>query len=335
MNRLDTQQCIMITAAGGPDVLQPRTVEVPSPLDDEVLIQVYAAGVNRHDCNQRQRGPVPAHSDIPGLEVAGVVAAVGRGVRDLQVGQRVCALTDGGGYAEYAVAKTGHVLPIPEHIDFQQAAAIPEASFTVWHNFFNVARLGPGESVLLHGGTSGVGTFAIQLLTLLGHPVYATCGSQEKVDFARSLGARAAFNYRADDFVAGTKDRTRGQGVDVILDMSGGQYSVQNIAALARRGRLIHLSPGQGAKFEALLRDIMMKEAHVTGSALRPLPDTEKTAIANHLKRIVMPFVVDGKLRPVLDTTLPLAQAAAAHSRMEAGRHIGKILLGIRPDQAL
>ncbi|WP_144140803.1 NAD(P)H-quinone oxidoreductase [Paraburkholderia sp. BCC1884] len=329
MNPTQTQQCIMITAAGGPDVLKPRTVAVPSPLDDEVLIQVRAAGVNRHDCHQRQRGPTPAHSDIPGLEVSGVVAAVGRDVLDFQVGQDVCALTDGGGYAEYVVAKVGHVLPMPDHIDHLAAAAVPEAAFTVWHNFFGVARLGPGESVLLHGGTSGVGTFAIQLLSLLGHPVYATCGTPEKVDFALALGASGAFNYRSDDFVESVKDRTGGRGVDVILDMSGGKYSARNIDALARRGRLVHLSPGNGAKFEGNLRDIMLKEIHISGSALRPLPANEKTAIAMDLKRVVLPRLSDGTLRPVLDLVLPLSAAATAHSRMEAGLHMGKILLEV------
>lgn len=325
---LPTQQTVMrISAPGGPEVLLPAIEPVRQPRDGEILIAVRAAGVNRHDCNQRRRGPSPDHSDVPGLEVAGEVVATGHGVAPCLLGQRVCALTDGGGYAPFAVAQAAQALPIPEGLGWVEAAALPEAAFTVWHNFFGVARLGPGESVLLHGGTSGVGTLAIQLLSALGHPVCVTCGSAEKVAAARRLGAREAVDYRREDFVAVLRERTAGRGIDVILDMSGGQYSAQNVELLARRGRLVHLSPGAGAQFQAPLRAIMAKEAVVTGSLLRPLPDAEKAAIADRLRTVAWPLIAEGRVRPVVHRVLPLTEAAEAHRVMEAGAHIGKLVL--------
>lgn len=321
------QNAIVITAPGGPEVLQMRRVPIPDLHYDEVLIQVGAAGINRHDCNQRRRGPTPAHSDVPGLEVAGVVVSVGRAVGKLRLGDRVCALTDGGGYAQFAVAKAALTMPLPAHLDMVAAAALPEAAFTIWHNFFGVARLGPGESVLLHGGTSGVGTLAIQLLSALGHPVFATCGSADKIEAAQRLGAHRAFNYREDDFVAGIQDATSGHGVDVILDMSGGQHTACDVDALARRGRLVHLSPGSGTDIQAPLRKIMSKELKITGSMLRPLPDGEKARIAEDLLRVVWPLVEAGRVRPVVHTSLPLGAAAQAHHLMEHGQHVGKIMI--------
>ena len=319
--------CIVISAAGGPQVLLPSRAPVPVPLDDEVLIAVKAAGVNRHDCNQRQRGPTPAHSDVPGLEVAGEVVALGAGVRGLAIGDSVCALCDGGGYAEYTVAKAGQVLPLPDGLDFEQGAALPEGLFTIWHNIFRVAGLGPAESVLLHGGTSGVGTLALQVLRSLGHPVFATCGTPEKVGVALRLGATRAFDYTTDDFVAGVLDATRQRGVDMVLDMSGGRYSVQNLKAMARRGRLVHLSPGKDAEFRVPLRDIMTKELRITGTALRPLPNDEKNLIATELRRALWPLLESGAIKPVLHRLRPLAEAADAHAEMEAGQHIGKLVL--------
>lgn len=326
------QTVIRITAPGGPEVLLPESQPVPQPRDGDILIAVRAAGVNRHDCNQRGRGPSPDHSDVPGLEVAGEVVAVGRGVAPGWLGQRVCALTDGGGYAPFAIAQAAQALPVPEGLDWVQAAALPEAAFTLWHNFFGVARLAAGESVLLHGGTSGVGTLAIQVLTALGHPVYATCGSPDKVAAARRLGARDAVDYRREDFVSVLRERTAGRGVDVILDMSGGRYSTQNVDLLARRGRLVHLSPGAGALFQAPLRAIMAKEAVVTGSLLRPLPNAEKAAIAERLRVVVWPLIAEGRVRPVVHRVFPLAQAAEAHRVMEAGEHIGKLVLDTTDD---
>lgn len=323
----EQQIAMRITAAGGPEVLLPETAPVPQPREGEVLIAVKAAGVNRHDCNQRRRGPSPEHSDVPGLEVAGVVVAVGHGVATGWMGQAVCALTDGGGYATFAIAQAAQTLPVPDGLSWTEAAALPEAAFTVWHNFFGVARLGAGESVLIHGGTSGVGTLAIQVLTALGHPVYATCGSPGKAAAARRLGAREAIDYRREDFVGVLRERTGGRGVDVILDMSGGQHSAANVDVLARRGRIVHLSPGSGAVFQAPLRALMAKEAIVTGSLLRPLPDAEKAAIAERLRAVVWPLIHSRRVQPVVHGTLPLSDAAQAHRVMEAGEHIGKIVL--------
>jgi len=325
-----THWTVTISAAGGPEVLIPREAELPVPGDEELLIEVHAAGVNRHDVNQRKRGPSAGHSDVPGLEVAGIVRAAGRGVTNWQPGARVCALTDGGGYAQYALANAGHAFALARNMDFFQGAALPEALFTIWHNVFSLAALGPGESVLLHGGTSGVGTIAIQLLTRLGHSVFATCGSPEKLQLARSLGATAVFDYRADDFALGTQQATGGRGVDVILDMSGGKYSEQNLVALARRGRLLHLSPGDGADFKVKLRAIMAKEAQITGSLLRPLPDHEKTLMAAKIRDQVWPYFAESSIRPVIRQVFPLQQAAAAHAAMEQPDHYGKVLLDCR-----
>lgn len=324
------QSAVVISAAGGPDVLQLRNVDMPVPRDDELLIEVAFAGVNRHDCNQRQRGPTTTQSNIPGLEVSGTVAAVGGRVRGFTPGRKVCALTDGGGYAQFACAPAAHAFELPEGLDLGNAAALPEAMFTVWHNFFGVAALGAGESVLLHGGTSGVGSLAIQVLRRLGHPVYATCGSDEKCSTARRLGAMAAINYRSQAFEAEILRLTGGRGVDVILDMAGAQYAARNIEALARRGRLVHLAPGDGADFSAPLRAIMAKEAKITGSLLRPLPTEEKTLVAVALHRVVWPMVAAGDVRPLIDGVLPLEQAGEAHRQLESGAVAGKLLLDAR-----
>jgi NADPH2:quinone reductase len=329
------QHAVFITAPGGPDVLQMRRTAVPMPGDDEVLIRVRAAGVNRHDCNQRRPGAPPAPRAKPRHEVAGIIAAAGRAVPGSRIGERVCALTDGGGYSAYAIAKAAQALPVPAGLGWPEAAALPEAAFTIWHNFFRVAQLGPAESVLLHGGASGVGTLAIQILSALGHPVFATCGSPDKVDAARRLGARDAFDYREDDYVAGVHAATGGRGVDVILDMSGARHSVRDVEALARRGRLVHLSPGDNAEFRAPLRTILAKELRVTGSLLRPLPDDEKALIAADLRRAVWPLVESGRVRPVVHAVLPLTAAAEAHRLMEEGRHVGKLVLNVAADAAL
>jgi len=321
------QLALLISAAGGPEVLQPRRIARPMPGEEELLIQVCFAGVNRHDCNQRRRGPTPAHSDVPGLEVAGVVQAVGARVRGFAPGDRVCALTDGGGYAEFVAAPAAHAFRLGGQVSLAQAAALPEAMFTIWHNFFGVAQLGPGETVLIHGGTSGVGSLAIQVLTQLGHAVHVTCGSDEKCALALGLGARAAIDYRREDFVQRIAELTQGRGVDVILDMAGGRYGAQNVQALARRGRLVHLSPGEGADFAAPLREIMAREARVTGSLLRPLPEHEKTAIAQRLRQVVWPLVEAGTVRPLIQRVFALRDAAQAHASLESGDGAGKILL--------
>lgn len=322
----NSHDAVIITAAGGPDVLRLQSRPLPLYGDGELLVAVEAAGINRHDCNQRRRGPEPGVSDIPGLEMAGRVVAVGSRVSTHRVGDLVCGLTDGGAYARYAVVPAEHALPVPDGLTPQEAAALPEALFTVWHNFFNVAALGPGETVLLHGGTSGVGTIAIQLLSALGHRVYATCGTEDKCAVARQLGAAQAFNYTSDDWVAGVRSATGNAGVDVILDMAAGRYSVQNLEALARRGRVVHLSPGQGADFSAPLRAIMAKEARITGSLLRPLPHHEKTAIARQLRKVVWPLL-GTRVRPFVHQFFALGLAADAHALMESATYAGKLML--------
>lgn len=321
------QDAVFISAAGGPEVLQVRRVPLPVARDDELLIRVHFSGVNRHDCNQRRRGPTPVHSDVPGLEVAGVVRAVGARVSGFAPGDRVCALTDGGGYAEQVAAPAALAFRLGDGLGLAQGAALPEALFTIWHNFFNVAQLAAGETVLIHGGTSGVGSLAIQVLGQLGHAVYVTCGTDDKCALARRLGARAAINYRMEDFVLRVAELTQGRGVDVILDMAGARYGASNVQALARRGRLVHLSPGDGADFVAPLREIMAKEARVTGSLLRPLPDHEKIAIARQLQRAVWPLVETGAVQPLIQQVFPLREAARAHACLESGDVAGKIVL--------
>lgn len=322
----DRQLTMAITAAGGPEVLQPRLEAMPQCGSQQVLIEVSAAGVNRHDVNQRRRGPDAHHSDIPGLEVAGRIVAVGAKVSQHTLGDAVCALIDGGGYARYAVADEALTLPVPAGMTMTEASALPEALFTTWHNFFDVARLRAGERVLIHGGTSGVGSVAIQLLRAFGHEVYATCGTDEKCATARSLGARDAFNYRTDDFARRTLEATGQRGVDVILDMAGAVHAGANILALARRGRIVHLSPGGGAEMRFPLRALMQKEGVVTGSLLRPLPLDEKAVIAAALADKVWSRL-GTQIRPMISCTLPLAQAAQAHQRLEEGDAAGKIVL--------
>ncbi|RKP47152.1 NAD(P)H-quinone oxidoreductase [Pararobbsia silviterrae] len=319
---------IHITAAGGPDVLQRIERPVPRCGASDVLIRVASAGVNRHDVNQRRRGPDTVHSPVPGLEVSGVVVRVGDDVTDVRIGDAVCALVNGGGYAEYALADHAQVLPVPAGLSLRDAAALPEALFTTAHNFFNVARLAPGESVLIHGGTSGVGSLAIQVLTARGHAVYATCGSDEKCAISRTLGAVDAFNYRTGAFADALKAARGGEGVDVILDMAGVVYGRQNVDALNRRGRIVHLSPGGGADLSFPLRELMRKEAVVTGSLLRPLPDIEKAAIAQWLRAQVWPLI-GTRVKPIIAQRLPLAQASQAHEILEAGDVAGKILLDV------
>lgn len=318
------QDAIVISRAGGPEVLVPVHRPIPEPAPTEVLIRIHAAGVNRHDCGQRSRGPNNHESDIPGLEVSGHVEAVGNEVRGLKTGDAVCALIDGGGYAQYAIAEASLTMPVPAGLSLDEAAAVPEAAFTCWYNFFSVAALQPGESVLIHGGTSGVGTFAIQLLRGLGYRVYATCGSDDKVAFARQLGATEVFNYRKGEFPGGLIES--GLSVDVVLDMSGGKYMEQNLAALAHGGRIVHLSAGGGATVPLSLRAVMQKEARVTGSLMRPLPIQRKAQVAEALRRVVWPMLAS-QIRPVLSETFPLKDASEAHRKLESGDNIGKILL--------
>ncbi len=324
-----TMAAILITRAGGPEVLITGTRPVPQPGPGEVLIKVAYAGINRHDCGQRRRGTGPAGAtDIPGLEVAGEVVAVGAGVTRWQPGNRACALVNGGGYAQYCIAAEPMTLPIPAGFDFKQAAALPEALFTAWLNVFMLGRLKAGEWLLAHGGSSGVGTMAIQLARLEGASVVTTAGSALKCDACVKLGAAAAINYREEDFVAGVERATGGHGADVILDMVGPEYARRNIEALATGGRLVHLNRKEGVEFSIELGAIMMKRAFVTGSSLRASPLALKTEVAGQLMERVWPHL-GSRVSPVIDSVFPLKWAADAHARMESSAHIGKILLEV------
>jgi NADPH:quinone reductase len=327
----DLMTAIEITEPGGPEKLRPTQRPVPQPAPGEVLIQVAAAGVNRPDCLQRQGGypPPPGASDIPGLEVAGTVVALGEGVDAWRIGDPVCALLTGGGYAEYCVAPAPQCLPIPAGLSAQQAAALPETFFTVWSNIFDRARLQPGEILLVHGGASGIGTTAIQLAKALGSRVFATVGGSEKVQPCLALGAERAIDYREEDFVQVVKEITNNKGVDVILDMVGGDYVQRNLSALAVEGRLVFIAFLRGAKMELNLAPVMMKRLTITGSTLRARPVADKAPIAQALRETVWPLLENGAIRPLIDRVFPLTEAAAAHTLMESNRHIGKLLLRV------
>jgi NADPH2:quinone reductase len=320
---------IEITAPGGPEVLRPVQRAVPRPADGEVLIRVEAAGVNRPDILQRrgQYPPPPGASDIPGLEVAGTVAEVGGGVTRWHAGDRVCALVAGGGYAEYCVAPGPQCLPIPENVDIISAASIPETFFTVWTNLFQRGALRSGERVLIHGGTSGIGTTAIQLAHVLGSIVFATAGSEEKCDACRRLGASVAINYRHSDFVDVIRRETNSAGVNVILDIIGGDYFNRNLDSLAVDGRLVQIGLLGGATTTLDLGRVMRRRLTITGSTLRVRSVEEKGALARDVELNVWPLLSAGRVAPVIDRTFALTEASAAHQRMEAGEHIGKLVL--------
>lgn len=320
---------IEISEPGGPEVLKPVSRPVPTPGHGEVLVKVAAAGVNRPDVVQRLGlyPPPPGASDLPGLEIAGTIVDVGAGVTGLSKGDKVCALVAGGGYAEYCLADAPLVLPMPKGLSLEEAAALPETFFTVWTNVFDRARLRAGETILIHGGTSGIGTTAIQLAHVFGARVFATAGSAEKCAACERLGAERAINYRDEDFVAVTQKLTEGRGVDVILDMVGGPYVERNLKALALEGRLVNIAFLQGSKVEVNLMPLMLKRLTLTGSTLRPRSLEEKTTIADALRAKVWPLLDAGRIAPVMDSTFPLREAAAAHARMEEGAHIGKIVL--------
>jgi len=320
---------IEISEPGGPEVLKPVSRPVPTPGHGEVLVKVAAAGVNRPDVVQRLGlyPPPPGASDLPGLEIAGTVVDVGPGVTGLSEGDRVCALVAGGGYAEYCLADAPLVMPVPKGMSLEEAAALPETFFTVWTNVFDRARLKAGETFLIHGGTSGIGTTAIQLAHVFGARVFATAGSAEKCAACERLGAERAINYRDEDFVSIVQKLTEGRGVDVILDMVGGPYVERNIKALAMEGRLVNIAFLQGPKVEINLMPMMLKRLTLTGSTLRPRSLEEKSTIAEALRAKVWPLLDAGRVAPVMDSTFPLREAAAAHARMEEGAHIGKIVL--------
>jgi NADPH2:quinone reductase len=320
---------IEIREPGEPEVLVPVERPIPKPAADEVLIRVAAAGVNRPDVFQRRGryAPPPGASDIPGLEVSGVIDTLGSLVTGWRVGDEVCALVAGGGYAEYCVAPAPQCLPVPRGMTVVTAGAIPETFFTVWTNVFQRGRLQRGESILIHGGSSGIGTTAIQLARTMGARVFATAGSAEKCAACERLGAERCIDYREGDFVAAVRALTGGHGVDVILDMVGGDYFARNIEVLAVEGRLVEIATLHGVKAEVNLQTIMGRRLTVTGSTLRPRPVAEKGAIAAELRQRVWPLLESGAVTPIVHATFPLRDAAKAHRVMESSAHIGKLLL--------
>ena len=324
-------RAVEISAPGGPEVLVPVTRRVPHPKAGEILIRVHAAGVNRPDALQRAGAyaPPPDASDLPGLEAAGEVVAVGPGGSKWPLGARVCALLPGGGYAEYALTHQDHALPVPEGLDMVEAAALCETFFTVWTNVFQRARLQAGESFLVHGGSSGIGTTAIQLAAARGARVFATAGSEEKCQACLDLGAERAINYREADFVEAVRAATGGRGVDVILDMVGGSYLPRDVKALAVEGRLVMIAFLGGPTAELNFAQVMTKRLTITGSTLRPQSVEAKARIAAELQAEVWPLISAGRIGPVMDRTFPLEEAAAAHARMESSAHIGKIVLSV------
>jgi NADPH2:quinone reductase len=325
----ETMRAIDPEAPGGPEVLVPVARPVPLPGRGEVLVQVAAAGVNRPEVMQRQGmyPPPPGAPSILGMEISGKIVAVGEDVPREVLGQPVCALIAGGAYAEYAVAPYGQCLPVPPALTMIEAAAIPETLFTVWSNVFERAYAMEGEWILVHGGTSGIGTMAIHLANLFGLTIIVTAGSDEKCEGAKRIGADHAINYKTEDFVARVKEITGGNGVNIVLDMVGGDYVPRNLQCLAEEGRHISIAVQGGMQATIPIFEIMRKRLVLTGSTLRPRSVEFKSLLADELHRIVWPFVAEGKLKPVIDAVFPLARAADAHRRMESGEHIGKIVL--------
>jgi NADPH:quinone reductase len=324
-----TMTAIAIERTGSGTKLVPAEIEVPKPGPGQILIKVKSAGVNRADLLQVQghHPPPPGAPSTPGLEAAGTVAELGPGVSGWKVGDQICALLSGGGYAEYAVASELCCLPVPKTVSLLDAGGLPEVYFTVWSNVFDTAKLQPGESFLVHGGSSGIGTAAIQLMTARGHRVFTTAGSPEKCDACVKLGAVRAINYKTEDFVEVIKAETNGKGVSVILDMVGGDYVMRNLHALARLGRLVNIAYQKGAKVEVDFRVVQARLLLLGATGLRGRPDTEKGYIRDALRREAWPLFDTGRLRPVTDRVFPLAQAGAAHGLMQESSHIGKILL--------
>jgi NADPH2:quinone reductase len=323
---------VEISRPGGPEVLQPARRALPRPGAGEVLIQVAAAGVNRPDCLQRAGAyaPPPGASDLPGLEVAGTIIATGEGVAQWRAGDSVCALTPGGGYAEYCLTPAGQCLPVPAGLSMLEAASLPETFFTVWINVFERAHLAPGETLLVQGGSSGIGVTAIQLAHALGHRVFATAGSAEKCAACERLGAERGINYRTEDFVEVVKQLTEGKGVDVILDMVGGDYVPREIKALATDGRLSIIAFLGGTRTTLDMGDILYRRLTITGSTLRPRTVEYKTQVAHALRERVWPLIEAGKIRPVIHRVFRLDQARDAHALMESSVHVGKIMLQVR-----
>jgi NADPH:quinone reductase len=325
----DRMTVIAIRAPGGPDVLTAEPRAMPKPGTGEILVKVAAAGVNRPDVMQRMGlyPPPPGATDIPGLEIAGVVVACGAGVRRWKETDQVMALVVGGGYAEFCIAHESHALPVPAGLSLIEAAAVPETFFTVWYNMFERGRLTAGETALIHGGSSGIGTTAIQLAKAFGARVVTTAGSPEKCEACRKLGADVAINYKTEDFVAATKQATEGRGADVVLDIVGGDYVDRNYEAAAVEGRIVQVAFQDSSRANVDFRKLMFKRLTHTGSTLRARSVTDKGMIARAVEAKILPLILAGRVKPVIDSTFPLRQAAAAHARMETSQHIGKIVL--------
>lgn len=322
-------RAIEIVEPGGPDVLRPVVMSIPKPNRNEVLIKISFAGVNRPDVLQRAGSymPPPGASDLPGLEASGTIFAIGQNVTNWAIGDEVCALLPGGGYAEYAVTQASHCLPVPKGMGLEQAAALPETFFTVWSNVFQRGKLKPHEKFLVHGGSSGIGTTAIQLANVFGSEVYATAGTDAKCLVCEELGAKRAINYKKEDFLDVMK---RLGGVHLILDMVGGVYIEKNIKALVDDGRLVQIAFLQGAKVELNFAQIMTRRLTITGSTLRPQSDLSKAQIASELFRNVWPLLSNGRLKPVINSVFELEDVTSAHLLMESSQHIGKILLKVQ-----
>jgi putative PIG3 family NAD(P)H quinone oxidoreductase len=327
----ESMTAIAITRPGGPEVLEPTKLPVPPPGEGEVLVAVAAAGVNRPDVLQRMGGypPPPGAPETPGLEIAGEVVAVGPGVRRYGIGDRICGLVAGGGYAEFCTVAEANALPIPGDLSMVEAAGLPETFFTVWTNVFTRGRLKRGETLLVHGGSSGIGTTAIMMAKIWGGRVFATAGSADKCRACEALGAERAINYREEDFVEAVLAATDKRGADVILDMVGGDYVARNFTAAARDGRIVNIAFLQGSKVEINLLPIMLKRLTLTGSTLRIRPVEEKAEIARALEEHMWPHLEAGRIRPVIHQTFPLREAAKAHALMDSGAHIGKIILEV------
>src|SRR6195256_1130827 len=331
MNLPAKMRAVEVSKPGGPEALVPVERPLPVPKSGEILIKVAAAGVNRPDVLQRGGNyPVPPDaSDLPGLEVAGEVAALGSSVKAFKLGDKVCALVHGGGYAEYCTAPEATALPVPRGLSLVEAASLPETCFTVWGNVYDRAKLAPGESLLVQGGTSGIGVTAIQMAAATGNRVFATAGSDEKCAACVRLGAEKAFNYRAQDFAAEVLAATAGKGVNVILDMVGGDYVPRELKCLAEEGRLVFIAYLRGPKTELSIDAVMRKRLTITGSTLRPRSVEFKGALARSLREKIWPLIEAGRIRPVIYKTFPLAQAAEAHRLMESSQHIGKLVLTV------
>jgi NADPH2:quinone reductase len=331
MEKIPSQMTVIgISKPGGPEVLKPETRPVPAPGPDEILVKVAAAGVNRPDVAQRSGTypPPPGASDLPGLEIAGEVVAVGSNAKKHKVGDQVMSLVAGGGYAQYAIAQDAQAMKVPPDLSMQEAGAIPETLMTVWHNVFERGALKGGETLLIHGGSSGIGTMAIQLAKAFGAKVIVTVGSKDKADACLKLGADRAVNYKTEDFVTETKNATDGAGANVILDMVGGDYIERNYDAAAVEGRVVQIAFLAGTpKASANFAKLMMKRLHHTGSTLRPRSNADKAAMVAAIEAKVMPLLREGRIKPLIDSTFPLEKAAEAHRRMETSEHIGKIVL--------